>query len=70
MADPLRLEAEVHEAFVAATARHIPRRLLARHVPVVETVQDHGVWVYMPRVTRPCYRYKKFTKVFRVPIAQ
>jgi len=70
MADPLRLEAELQEAFVAAAAKHIPRRLLARNLSSVETVQDHGVWVYMPRTTRPLYRYKKFTKVFRVPIAQ
>jgi len=70
LSDPLRLEAEMHEAFVAATSRHIPRRLLVRDLPMVETVQDHGVWVYMPRVTRPLYRYKKFTKVFRVPISQ
>jgi hypothetical protein len=34
----------------------------------VETAQDHGVWIFMPRVTRPCYRYKKFTRVFQRPI--
>ena len=70
LADPLRLEAEVHEAFVAAAARHIPRRLLSRRLPPLETTQDRGVWVYMPRATRPCYRYKKFTHVYRVPISE
>jgi hypothetical protein len=69
-ADPLRLEAEMHEAFVEAAGRHIPRRLLSPNFPAVETAQDRGVWVYMPRVTRPCYRYKKFTHVFRVPISR
>ena len=68
--DPLRLEAETHEAFVEAVSRHVPRSLLARNLRAVETVQDRGgVWIYMPRVTRPCYRYKKYTHVYRVPIA-
>jgi hypothetical protein len=67
--DPLRLEAETHEAFVEAVSRHVPRSLLARNLRAVETAQDRGVWIYMPRVTRPCYRYKKYTHVFRVPIA-
>jgi hypothetical protein len=69
-ADPLRLEAETQEAFAEAVARHVPRALLARNLRAVETAQDRGVWVYMPRVTRPCYRYKKFTHVFQVPISR
>ena len=69
-ADPLRLEAEAHEAFVEAVSRHVPRAFLAQNLRSVETAQDRGVWVYMPRATRPCYRYKKFTHVFRVPISQ
>ncbi len=68
--DPLRLEAEAQEAFVEAVSRHVPRALLARNLRAVETTEDRGVWVYMPRVTRPCYRYKKFTHVFQVPISQ
>ena len=69
-ADPIRLEAETQEAFAAAAARHIPRSLLARRLPTVETSDGVGVWVYMPRATRPCYRYKKFTRVYQVPISQ
>jgi len=69
-ADPLRLESETQEAFAEAVARHVPRALVARTLPAVETAQDRGVWVYMPRVTRPCYRYKKFTHVFQVPISR
>jgi hypothetical protein len=69
-ADPLRLEAETQEAFAEAVARHVPRSLLARNLRAIETTDDRGVWIYMPRVTRPCYRYKKFTHVFRVPISQ
>jgi hypothetical protein len=68
--NPLRLEAETHEAFVEAAARHVPRALLARNLGAIETTQDRGVWVYMPRVTRPCYRYKKYTHVFRVPVSR
>jgi len=70
LGNPLRLEAEMHEAFVEAAERHIPRRLLSRRLPAIETADGRGVWVYMPRVTRPCYRYKKYTHVFRVPISR
>jgi hypothetical protein len=69
-ADPIRLEAEIQEAFAESVARHVPRVLLARNLRAVETAQDRGVWVYMPRVTRPCYRYKKYTHVFAVPISR
>lgn len=69
-ADPLRLEAETQEAFMEAAARHIPRALLSRNLRTVETGVNRGVWVYMPRVTRPCYRYKKYTHAFPVAISQ
>jgi hypothetical protein len=67
-ADPLRLESELQAAFSEAAARYIPRTFLARDLPVAETTRDAGVWVYMPRVTRPCYRYRKFSHVYRVVI--
>jgi hypothetical protein len=70
LSDPLRLEAETQEAFAEAAERHIPRRLLSRRLRAIETSDGRGVWVYMPRATRPCYRYKKYTQVFRVPISQ
>ena len=28
------------------------------------------MWVYMPRRARPAYRYKKYSRVFRVPITR
>lgn len=70
LSDPLRLEAETQEAFAEAAERHIPRRLLSRRLRAIETADGRGVWIYMPRATRPCYRYKKYTHVFRVPISQ
>jgi hypothetical protein len=68
--NPLRLETEMHEAFTEAAGRHIPRRMLSRTFMAVETSHDRGVWVYMPRATGPCFRYKTFTHRFRVPISQ
>jgi hypothetical protein len=70
LSDPVRLEAETHEAFVEAAGRHIPRRFLSPRLRAIETADGRGVWIYMPRATRPCYRYKKFTQVFRVPVTQ
>ncbi len=66
--DPLRLESETQAAFAEAAARYIPRSFLARDLAAIETSRDAGVWVYMPRVTRPCFRYRKFTHVYRLAI--
>jgi hypothetical protein len=68
--DPLRLEAEVQEAFAEAAARNIPAEHLKTDLPQLETAGEGGVWVLMPRAARPRYRYKKYSRVFYVPITR
>lgn len=68
--EPLRVEAEIQEAFTEAATRHLPRDVLRADLPAYETSGESGVWVFMPRATRPCYRYKKFSRVYRVPISR
>lgn len=68
--DPLRLEAEVQEAFAEAAARNIPADYLKPDLPQLETAGEGGVWVLMPRAARPRYRYKKYSRVFYVPITR
>jgi hypothetical protein len=68
--DPLRLEAEVQEAFAEAAARNIPSQLLRPDLSQLETAGEGGVWVLMPRSARPRYRYKKYSKVFYVPVTR
>jgi len=68
--DPMRLEAEVQEAFAEAAARNIPAEHLRPDLPQLETAGEGGVWVLMPRAARPRYRYKKYSRVFYVPITR
>lgn len=68
--DPLRMEAEIQQAFAEAAARHVPPEFLRPDLPERETAGEGGVWVLMPRVTRPRFRYKKYTRVYLVPISQ
>ena len=68
--DPLRLEAEVQEAFAEAAARNIPSDHLKPDLPQLETAGEGGVWVLMPRAARPRYRYKKYSRVFYVPVTR
>jgi hypothetical protein len=68
--DPLRLEAEIQEAFAEAAARNIPAEHLRPDLPTLETAGEGGVWVLMPRVARPRYRYKKYSRVFYVPVSR
>jgi hypothetical protein len=51
------LETEVQEAFAAAAARHLPAAVLRPELVEGESVGEHAVWMMMPRVTRPCFRY-------------
>jgi hypothetical protein len=67
--DPLRLEAEIQQAFSEAAARHVPDSFLRPDLPERETEGEGGVWILMPRATRPRYRYKKYTRVYLVPIS-
>ncbi len=70
LAEPLRVEAEVQEAFTEAAARHLPRAILRADLDVHETVGEGGVWVWMPRAARPCFRYRKYSRVYRVPVSR
>jgi hypothetical protein len=68
--EPLRLEAELQQAFTEAATRHLPRHLLRADLGVHETVGEGGVWVLMPRAARPSLRYRKYSRVYRVPISR
>ena len=71
LGEPLRLQTEIEEAFSAAAARHLPRSVLNPEATTYETDDEAGeaaVWVAMPRARRPHYRYRKCTRVYRVPI--
>ena len=68
--DTLRMEAEIQEAFAEAAARNIPAEHLRADLPQLETSGERGVWILMPRAARPRYRYKKYSRVFLVPITR
>jgi hypothetical protein len=68
--DTLRLEAEVQEAFAEAAAHHIPAERLRPDLPQLEVAGERGVWILMPRAARPRYRYKKYSRVFLVPVTR
>jgi len=65
-----RLEAEIQEAFAEAAARHLPRQFLRSDLDSFETEDEAGVWILMPRASRPCYRYRKYTGIHRVPVGR
>jgi hypothetical protein len=67
--DPLRLEAEVREAFEAAVARYVPAERLRPDLAAQETAGE-GVWILMPRAARPRFRYKKFSRIYVIPISR
>jgi hypothetical protein len=66
----LLLETEVQDAFAAATARHLPAAVLRPELTERELDGESGVWVFMPRVTRPCFRYKKYSRVIPVRVSR
>jgi hypothetical protein len=70
--DELLLEAEVQEAFAGAATRHLPAQVLRPELleGESESESEHGVWVMMPRVTRPCFRYKKYSRMMPVRISR
>lgn len=65
-----RLDAEIQEAFAEAAGRHLPRDVLRSDLEALETEDESGVWILMPRAARPCYRYRKYTNVYRLPIGR
>jgi hypothetical protein len=64
---PLRLAAEVQEAFAEAVTRHVPARLLRADLDAAEAAGgeegEAGVWVLMPRGPSRTYRYRAYTRV-------
>ncbi|MFC9434983.1 hypothetical protein [Nocardia sp. NPDC057030] len=66
--DPLQVSAAVQRAFAESAAAYLPDRLLRADLPERETAEEGGFWVMMPRSTGPRYRFRKYTKVFTMPI--
>lgn len=70
MENELLLETEVQDAFAEAAARHLPAAVLRPELAERELDTESGVWVMMPRATRPCFRYKKYSRVIPVRITR
>ena len=68
--DELLLEAEVQDAFSRAAIRHLPAAVLKPELVEGESADEHAVWVMMPRATRPCFRYKKYSRIVPVRITR
>jgi hypothetical protein len=69
-ADELQLETAIQSAFAEAAASAVPAQLLRPDLPERETAGEGGFWILMPRQARPKYRYRRYTKVFAVPITR
>jgi hypothetical protein len=69
-ADELQLDAAIQNAFAEAAAAFIPDRLLRPDLPERETAGEGGVWVLVPRLARPRFRYRRYTRVFAVPVSR
>ncbi|MET0419034.1 MAG: hypothetical protein ABW022_23725 [Actinoplanes sp.] len=69
-AEPLRLQAEVQEAFTEAAARYLPSEVLRAGVGDLELEGESAVWVLMPRGPRRRYRYRKCSRIFPVRIGR
>ena len=70
-ADELQLESALQSAFAEAAAAAIPDRFLREDLPEREVAAGGGgVWVLMPRAARPHYRYRRYSRVFVVPITR
>src|SRR5262249_47435712 len=48
----------------------LPAAVLRPELVDGESVGEHAVWVMMPRATRPCFRYKKYSRVLPVGITR
>ncbi|WP_431876956.1 hypothetical protein [Amycolatopsis sacchari] len=66
----LVLEAAVQDAFAESVARHMPAAVLRSELVERELDGEHGVWVLMPRATRPCFRYKKYSHAIPVRVSR
>lgn len=70
LADPLQVSAAVQRFFAESAAAYLPDELLRGDLPELETAQEGGMWVMMPRSTGPRYRYRKYTRLMIVPITR
>ncbi|WP_130337570.1 hypothetical protein [Micromonospora kangleipakensis] len=70
LAEPLRVRAELQEAFAAAAARHLPAELLRADLDANEIDGESAVWVLMPRGPGRRYRYRKCSRIFPVRISR
>jgi hypothetical protein len=68
--DPLQVSAAVQRFFAESVAAYLPDRLLRGDLPERETADEGGMWVMMPRSTGPRYRFRKYTRLMRVPITR
>jgi hypothetical protein len=69
-ADEVQLDAALQQAFAESAAAYLPDRLLRPDLPERETAGEGGVWVLMPRATRPCYRFRRYSRTFAVPLSR
>jgi hypothetical protein len=66
----LLLEVEIEDAFAEAASRHLPAAVLRPEVVEREVDAEGGIWVMMPRATRPLLRYKKYSRIIPVRIGR
>lgn len=69
-AEPLRLRAEVQEAFTEAAVQHLPAEMLRADLEAHEMEGESAVWVLMPRGPSRRYRYRKLSQIFGARIGR
>jgi hypothetical protein len=69
--DELQLESALQSAFAEAAAAAVPDRFLRQDLPEREVAAGgSGVWILMPRPARPHYRYRRYSRVFVIPVSR
>lgn len=69
--DELQLESALQSAFAEAAAAAVPDRFLRQDLPEREVAAGgSGVWILMPRAARPHYRYRRYSRVFVIPVSR
>jgi hypothetical protein len=68
--DPLQVSATVQRAFTKAAAAYLPDRVLRGDLPERETADEGGLWILMPRSVGHRHRFRKYSRVFAVPITR
>lgn len=66
----LLVEAAIEEAFEQAAIRHFPPQVLRPDLAMTEDEDERGIWVPLPRSTRPHFRYKKYSVIQPVRITR